>query len=307
VPAVTFPEVFEAQVERSPDETALVFQDSTFTFAELNGQANRLAHHLIDLGVGPERVVALAMPRSAETVVALLAVLKAGGMYVPVDPDLPIDRIAFLFGDAAPAVVVTTADSENVLRALPGGMACVMLDRPDTWADLELRPVTDPTDAERIGPLRLENPAYLIYTSGSTGRPKGVVVEHRNLTNLFFDHQSEFIGPEAAAAGHRLRIALSTVFSFDASWAELLFMAAGHELHLIDDDTRLDVQAFADYVAEQRIDLVDLTPSYARQLLPGGLLTDRGHRPRVIILGGEATGESLWRDLTAIDDTTVYN
>ncbi|MDQ3824967.1 MAG: amino acid adenylation domain-containing protein, partial [Actinomycetota bacterium] len=168
-------------------------------------------------------------------------------------------------------------------------------------------PDTDPTDTERVAPLRRDNAAYLIYTSGSTGRPKGVVIEHRGLSNLFFDHRVELIHPEAVAAGRRLRVALTSVFSFDTSWEGLLFLADGHELHIIDDDVRLDAHALVDYVAQRRIDLLDLTPSYAQQLLPAGLVTDDRHQPRVIMLGGEAAGESLWRELAAAPNTTGYN
>ncbi|MCA1681611.1 MAG: amino acid adenylation domain-containing protein, partial [Actinobacteria bacterium] len=307
VPVVSFAEVFQAQVARTPQDTALVCGDSVLSFAELNARANRLAHYLVGVGVGPERLVALALPRSAEMVVALLAVLKAGGAYLPVDPGLPCDRIEFLLGDAGPVVVVTTGDGGNVHGGLPRGMACLVLDDPQACAALTLRPHTDVTDAERRGRLRPENPAYVIYTSGSTGRPKGVVIEHRGLTNLFFDHRVGLIHPEAIAAGTRLRVALTSVFSFDTSWEGLLFMADGHELHVIDDDVRLDSQALVDYVAQRRIDLLDLTPSYAQQLFAAGLLTDERHRPRVVMFGGEAVGESLWRELAGAPDTTGYN
>jgi amino acid adenylation domain-containing protein/non-ribosomal peptide synthase protein (TIGR01720 family) len=307
VPEVTFPEVFQDQVVRTPSEIAVVCEDTELGFAELNARANRLAHHLIGTGVGPERVVALALPRSAEMVVAILAVLKAGGVYLPVDRALPAERIKFLLHDAAPVLVVTTSDSANVHGALTGDTECLVLDGADTCAALERCPDTDPTDADRISSLRLDNGAYLIYTSGSTGRPKGVVIEHRGLTNLFFDHRVELIYPEAVAAGRRLRVALTSVFSFDTSWEGLLFLADGHELHVIDDDVRLDAQALVDYVVERRVDLLDLTPTYAQQLLPAGLLTHQRHRPRVVMLGGEAAGESLWRELATAPDTTGYN
>ncbi|MGH3903464.1 MAG: non-ribosomal peptide synthase/polyketide synthase, partial [Pseudonocardiaceae bacterium] len=307
VPADMFHEVFEGQVVRTPGETAVVCGDTALSFAELNERANRLAHYLIGVGVGPERVVALALPRSAEMVVALLAVLKAGGVYLPVDPVLPAERIGFLLEDAAPVLVVTTWDSDNVHGALRDRVVCLVLDDPDTVAALELCPDSDPTDAERVGRLGVDHAAYLIYTSGSTGRPKGAVIEHGGLANLFFDHRVELIRPEALAAGRRLRVALTSVFSFDTSWEGLLFLADGHELHVIDDDVRLDAQALVDYVAGRRVDLLDLTPSYAQQLLPAGLVTDRRHRPRVIMLGGEAAGEALWRELAAAPDTTGYN
>ncbi|MCA1681900.1 MAG: amino acid adenylation domain-containing protein, partial [Actinobacteria bacterium] len=187
------------------------------------------------------------------------------------------------------------------------GMALLVVDDPETRAVLEGYPDGDVTDADRLGVLHPGSAAYVIYTSGSTGRPKGVVIEHRGLVNLFFDHRVGLIQPEAIAAGGRLRVALTSVFSFDTSWEGLLFMADGHELHVIDDDVRLDSQALVDYVAERRVDLLDLTPSYAQQLFAAGLLTDERHRPRVVMFGGEAVGESLWRELAGAPDTRGYN
>ncbi|MCA1682030.1 MAG: amino acid adenylation domain-containing protein, partial [Actinobacteria bacterium] len=307
VPAMTFLEVFQAQVTRTPDEAALVCGDSRASFVELNARANQLARHLIGLGVGPERVVALALPRSVEMVVALLAVFKAGGMYLPVDPELPPDRIGFMVGDAGPVLVLTTGSGGNVHAVMPPDTALLVLDDPQTQAALGAYPGSDPTDTDRLGPLAPGNSAYVLYTSGSTGRPKGVVIEHRGLANLFFDHRVGLIQPEAVAAGQRLRVGLTSVFSFDTSWEGLLFMADGHELHVIEDDVRLDAQGLVDYVAQRRVDLLDLTPSYAQQLFAAGLLTDERHCPRVVMFGGEAVSESLWAELAGAADTTGYN
>ncbi|MGH3904403.1 MAG: amino acid adenylation domain-containing protein, partial [Pseudonocardiaceae bacterium] len=304
VPVVTFPGVFETQVARTPEATALVCGEVELSFTELNARANRLARHLVDLGVGPERVVALALPRTAEMVVALLAVLKAGGVYLPVDPDLPAERIGFVLGDAAPVLVVTTGAGGNVPGAVPEGMALLVLDDPQTVAMVAGRSEPDLTDTDRLGPLGADSSAYVIYTSGSTGRPKGVLVEHRSLVNLLHHHRYEWV---AAAGGGRLRVGLTAVFSFDTSLEGPVLMADGHELHLIDEELRLDPAALVDYVAERRVDFLDLTPSYLAQLLAAGLLTDKRHRPRVLMLGGEPMGGSLWAQLAAAADTTSYN
>ncbi|PSL53321.1 non-ribosomal peptide synthase protein (TIGR01720 family)/amino acid adenylation domain-containing protein [Saccharothrix carnea] len=277
VPDVTFPEVFEAQARRTPDATALVFRDEALSYAEVNARANRLARHLVSLGAGPERVVALALPRSADAVVAMLAVFKAGAVYMPLDLALPPERVMFLMGDAAPAVVLT--EIPDVARHGAG----------------------DLTDAERTTPLRPDNSAYLIYTSGSTGRPKGVLVEHRNLVNLLHSHREGFAG------GERMRVVLNAVLSFDTSLEGPVLMAAGHELHVLDDDTRLDPQALVEYVADHRVDLLDLTPSYARQVLSAGLFDGERHRPRVLTLGGEALPGSLWDTLADVQGTAVHN
>ncbi|HEX9314785.1 MAG TPA: amino acid adenylation domain-containing protein, partial [Actinomycetota bacterium] len=304
VPAATFPECFEAQAARTPHNTALVFRDAAMSFAELNEAANRLAHHLISLGVGPERVVALALPRSAETIVALLSVLKAGGVYLPLDPRLPAERIAFLLHDAVPVLVVATADSDIVRASVTGDTPCLALDDPDTAAALATRPNTDPTDAEGNAAPRPEDAAYVIYTSGSTGQPKGVVVQHGSLVNLLHHHRAGLV---AAAGGRRLRAALSAAFSFDTSWEGPVLMADGHELHLMDDDVVMDPPAMVNYVAERRIDFLDLTPLYVHQLVAAGLLDDPRHRPAVLMLGGDALDEVLWRQLAGSTDTTAYN
>ncbi|MFD9741897.1 amino acid adenylation domain-containing protein, partial [Umezawaea sp. NPDC059074] len=280
VPEQSITEVFETQVHRTPEATALVVGDRSLTFAELNAWANRVARTFVDSGVGPERLVALALPRSVEFVVALLAVWKAGGVYLPVDPELPADRIDFVLRDANPVLVVT-----------------------DTLPACDDRQSADLTDADRTTPSSPDHAAYVIYTSGSTGRPKGVVIDHRGLVNLLVNHREDFV---AAAGGGRLRVALSAVFSFDTSLEGIVLLADGHELHVLEEDVRLDPPAMVDYVVDRRIDFLDLTPSYAHQLLEAGLL-DGTHRPKIVMLGGEATGESLWQSLAAIPDTAVYN
>ncbi|HSV65997.1 MAG TPA: amino acid adenylation domain-containing protein [Mycobacteriales bacterium] len=303
VPDLMFPQVFEAQVRSTPDAVALVFQETVLTFAELNARANRLARHLVSLGVGPERVVALALPRSAEMIVSILAVLKAGGIYLPLDRELPADRIELMLRDTRPVLVVTTSDAGNVPEALPEGVGRVELAAPRTSAMLDQCADDDVTDADRDDVLGPDSSAYIIYTSGSTGQPKGVVVEHRNLTNLFYDRSTKL----AAASGRRLRVALTAAFSFDSSWEGLLLLAAGHELHVIDERTRLEPPALVDYVATRRIDVVNSTPSYVQQLIPAGLLSDERYRPEIILLGGEAVSESLWREMTGAEGTTTYN
>src|SRR5262249_3911925 len=155
-----------ARVRRTPDATALVAGAERLRYEELNARANRLARHLVALGAGPERAVALALPRTADFVVALLATWKAGAGYLPVDPEDPAERIAFLLADTRAAVLVhtgrSTVDHDTRLR----------LDDPATRAAIARHPDTDPTETVP-GPAHA---AYVIYTSGSTGRPKGVVV-----------------------------------------------------------------------------------------------------------------------------------
>ncbi|OAR23477.1 hypothetical protein A8W25_29100 [Streptomyces sp. ERV7] len=303
VPRTTLAGLFEAQAARTPHAVAAVAAGTELTFADLNARANRLARALADRGAGPERLVGLALPRTPELLVAVLAILKSGAAYVPVDPDYPAARIAHLVADSAPVLVVTTT---GLATALPDGTPTLLLDAPATLASLAAHSGDDLRDDERGAPLDPLNLAYVIYTSGSTGVPKGVAVQHQNAVNLFHDHRAEFYRPETARAGReRLRVALAASISFDASVAGLLWMLDGHELHLADDESRYDPVAFVDFVASRRIDVVDVTPSFAEQLVEAGLLD--GPRPAVLVVGGEAMGESLLGRLVAEPGMSTYN
>ncbi|WP_037664807.1 AMP-binding protein, partial [Streptomyces griseofuscus] len=165
---------------RTPDAGAVVFEGVELSYRELNARANRLARVLVGQGAGPERFVAVALPRSAELVVALLAVLKTGAAYVPIDPDYPADRIAYILADADPMAVITVGDSGV---ELPAGTGRILLDDTATQQALDAQASSDLADTERRAPLNAGAPAYVIYTSGSTGRPKGVVVEHRSVVD----------------------------------------------------------------------------------------------------------------------------
>ncbi|MFJ9847915.1 amino acid adenylation domain-containing protein [Streptomyces sp. NPDC101150] len=311
LPDTTLPAVYEAQAARTPDETALVCNAVSLTFRELEERANRLAHHLISRSVGPEDLVALALPRTEDMVIGILAVLKAGAAYVPVDPDLPRDRVAFMLADAAPALVLVCGADAASRLGVPSSLPALDLTGAEARELLADCPATAPTDADRRAPLRPAHPAHLIYTSGSTGRPKGVLTDHAGLLNLYRNHEAEFIRPAVeAAGGRRFRAALTAVFSFDTSWEGLLWMVAGHQLHVIDDEVRRDPEAIVGYVRKERIDLLDLTPTYAEQVVAAGLLTGDEHRPAVLMLGGEAVGEALWQQLRSAENagaTIGYN
>ncbi|MBV2155097.1 non-ribosomal peptide synthetase, partial [Kitasatospora sp. SUK 42] len=299
-PAGTLPEVFRAQVRATPDAVAVVGPDASLTYAELDARANRLAHALIARGAGPERLVAVALPRSAELVVAILAVLKTGAAYVPVDPEYPAARIGYMLDDARPVLVVTAS---GVRERLPeaGPTEWLVVDDPETAAMVAGRPAVDPEAA-----VEPEHPAYVIYTSGSTGRPKGVVPTHGGLLNLFADQQRALF-PPLLAERRRLRVALTTSVSFDASWNQLLGLFAGHELHVPDQATWTDPDAFVEYARRCRLDFIEATPSYLQVLLNHGLLGDPQWRPAMVAAGGEAVPEQLWERLRAADGVSVVN
>ncbi|PWW67009.1 non-ribosomal peptide synthetase [Actinokineospora spheciospongiae] len=295
VGAETLPEVFGQRARLHPDRTAVVAADGTLTFAELDRLADRLAREIAARGAGRGQVVAVVLERSLGTVVALLGVLRAGAVYLPVDLEYPDDRIAHLIEDAAPALTLTTSETANRCGT---GVPVVLLDDlpPDSGA------------GQLPTPPRPVDLAYLLYTSGSTGRPKGVAVEHRSLANLLASHREQVFAPATAAAGRDvLRVAHTAGVSFDASWDPILWLADGHELHLLADAVRRDPEALLDHLAEHRVDVVETTPSYVRYLLPMGLLAEDRHRPRVIALGGEAVDPALWQELSGVPDVLAFN
>ncbi|MFF4454054.1 amino acid adenylation domain-containing protein [Streptomyces goshikiensis] len=306
VPVGTVADRFAERAAATPDACAVVAGTTRLTFAELDARAGRLAALLAARGVGPESVVALALPRSAESVVAILAVLKAGAAYLPMDLDYPADRLALMLADARPACVLTGGTATGLLPApVAGGPERIVLDAPETRAEL------DSYDARFTGPaVDSGHPAYVIYTSGSTGVPKGVVLTSGGLSNLYANHLAEVFAPAVAAAGGRRLRALHTAsFSFDTSWEQLFWLIAGHELHVLDETGRRDAEFTVGYVREHRIDAMDVTPTYAQALLEWGLLDADRHRPGLLLLGGEAVPEALWsqvRDAPGVMSVNLY-
>ncbi|WP_185845808.1 non-ribosomal peptide synthetase [Kibdelosporangium aridum] len=230
------PTLFEEQVRRTPDAPALITDLTSISYAELNANANRLAHLLIDSGIGPEDVVAIALPRSVRFITAVLAVMKAGAAYMPIDLAYPAERMRYLLTDAAPRMILGDVSApEAIVREAP--CAVVMLDCPGTSTVVARQPDWDPDDITRVRPLRLAHPAYVIYTSGSTGRPKGVLVSHQGIGNLA-DLQA--VGP-----GRRVLQLVSP--SFDPFVSELgMSLLSGGALALPPDgplvgDSLLDV------------------------------------------------------------------
>src|SRR6185436_1031040 len=174
VPSATLPQLFEAQVTRTPDAVAVVFEDQNLSYGELNARANQLAHHLRDLGVGPEVVVGLCVERSPEMIIGLLGILKAGGAYLPLDPSYPQDRLAYMLADAGAPVLLTQT---SLADALPDAAYAFCLHR--NWNSLVGQSEKNPAHL-----VAAETPAYVVYTSGSTGRPKGVSVPQGAVAQL---------------------------------------------------------------------------------------------------------------------------
>ncbi|WP_344486923.1 amino acid adenylation domain-containing protein, partial [Streptomyces amakusaensis] len=298
IPATNVVEILAAQTTATPDTTAVVTGSTTLTFAELAHHTNQLTRLLTQRGVGPDDIVALAIPRSAEAVIATLAVLTAGAAYLPLDLDHPTERLEFMLHDANPTLLITTSTTPPI----PGNHPHLILDSEDTQAELAALPDGPPDTTEIQG----DHAAYVIYTSGSTGRPKGVILTHTGLTHLYRDHERHLYTPVAHRLGRRIRALHTASLSFDSSWEQLLWLIAGHELHILDEYERRDADAVVTYTRDHHIDTLDITPSYTRQLLDAGLLTGTW-TPPLLLLGGEAIPPALWTELRAIPETEVVN
>ncbi|MGN9789455.1 non-ribosomal peptide synthetase, partial [Nonomuraea sp. ZG12] len=250
----TFVELFAEQVARVPDEPAVVHENERLTYAELDARANRLAHCLVAHGVGPEQVVAMAVPRSVEMVVAIVATLKAGGAYLPIDLAYPPQRISYMLEDAEPALILTTSASA---AQLPDGHPMVLVDRlPDVY----------PASAVTGGPVSPGSAAYVIYTSGSTGRPKGVVVPHAGTANLMRSQA------EAFALGPGCRVMQFASPSFDAMfWEFCMSLLTGATLVVAAPERLLPGEALAELVSDHAVTHVTLPPSALTQLADHGL------------------------------------
>ncbi|MEU8662747.1 non-ribosomal peptide synthetase, partial [Actinoplanes philippinensis] len=287
-PEVTVPALVEQQAVRTPEAPAVVMGERRMSYAELNTAANRLARLLVQHGVGPERFAAVALPRSVELIVALLAVLKTGGAYAPIDPSYPAERIGFLLDDLAPAVVLATAE----VPAAPGALR---LDDPRFAGAVAAEDGDDLTDADRTAPLTPGHAAYVIYTSGSTGRPKGVLVEHRAVAGYLAFARRAYPGLAACALVH-------SPASFDLTVTGIFgTLSAGGCVHLADLDGSTP-PAGNDL---ERPAFVKATPSHV-PLLDG---LDPWFSPtRDLVLGGEQlTAEQLHRWRESHPGATVVN
>jgi amino acid adenylation domain-containing protein len=243
----TFPEIFELQVERSPDATAVIFGEEELSYWELNIQANRLAHRLHAMGVGLESVVGIYLDRGIDMIVALLAILKAGGAYVPLDPTYPKERLAYMISDARPQVLIT---DERLASSLPAHQAGVLLVDKEAGS-LDNLPGTNLPPLANAGSL-----AYIMYTSGSTGQPKGVLIEHRGMSNLAGAHSDIF------GLGVESRVLQFSSICFDCSvWEIVMTFSSGATLVIGTLESIMPGAPLLSFLNEQRISFVLMPPS----------------------------------------------
>ncbi|MBV9789455.1 MAG: amino acid adenylation domain-containing protein, partial [Chloroflexi bacterium] len=272
-------QLIEAQAERTPNRTAIVFEGASLTYAELNARANQLAHYLRDQGVGPDVLVALMVERSLEMIVGMLAILKAGGAYVPLDPAYPADRLQYMLSHSQAPVILTQA---ALVDHLPEHAAQIFRLDAD-WATLAAQPTSNPPRV--VLPDHL---AYVIFTSGSTGRPKGVMVKQQGLINLVHGLQAYFDDPAVQITG------LITSISFDISVNQIFpTLIFGRTLHIIADPVKFNSRALLRYLHEHQIHLLDAVPSYLQTVLNEVAPEQPANALRYLLIGGEKLEQRL--------------
>jgi len=290
---------FEAQVERTPDAIAVVFEEQQLTYQELNHRANQLAHYLQQLGVKPEVLVGICVERSLEMVVGLLGILKAGGAYVPLDPAYPQERLAFMLADAKVSVLLT---QQQLVKDLPKqeiSIVCVDADKT----------ISRQSQKDPIRQAASENLAYVIYTSGSTGKPKGVQISHSAVVN-FLDSMRQ----QPGIAGSDVLLAVTTI-SFDIAALELyLPLITGARVVLVNREVAIDSSRLLEYVKRSDATMMQATPAAWRVLLSAGWQCENHLK---ILCGGEALpfelanrlrekSASLW-NLYGPTETTIWS
>ncbi len=260
---------FAAMAAKTPDSPAITWAHGTLTYRELDTAANRMAGALVACGAAAETPVAITLPRGPDYVVAMLAVLKTGAMYVPLEPGMPAERVNSILRQSGVAIVIDDGFDPDV-------------DEADDFAPVDVNP---------------QQAAYVVFTSGTTGEPKGVIGTHAAVGAYADDHLDHVLRPAAARLGRPLSIAHAWSFAFDAAWQPLAGLLDGHVVHIVDERTQTDAEALVAAIAEHSVDMIDTTPSMFAQLRAAGLLT---RVPlAVLALGGEALGGASWSFIRA--------
>jgi amino acid adenylation domain-containing protein/non-ribosomal peptide synthase protein (TIGR01720 family) len=289
--------LFEEQVDIQGDALAVSHDGENLSYDALNAHANQLAHYLVAQGLSREDVVALCMENSTDTIVAMLAVLKAGGCYLPMETDYPEERIAFLLGDANVSMVLSKRGSAGKFKDLKNPPSCLISIDQD-WSEISAHPAQNL--ALDIDPEQL---AYIIYTSGSSGEPKGVMIEHRGVVDLVVG----LAGSVYLNCREKLRVALIASTVFDASVQQIFgTLLQGHSLHLIDKELKRDGAGLVDFLRDSAVDLCDGTPTLLAVMVASGLLEAGQNTPQRFIIGGEPLPPDL-ADMLAWKNIAVSN
>ena len=285
-------QLFEAQVERTPNAIAVIFENEQLTYQQLNHRANQLAHHLQKLGVKPEVLVGICVERSLEMVVGLLAILKAGGAYVPLDPAYPFERLSLMIKDAQPSVLLT---QERLVEELPShGTQVICLD--SDWQSIGAESTVAP-----VSGVTANNLAYVIYTSGSTGKPKGVMIPHRAICNHMLWMQTDFPLSETD------KVLQKTPFSFDASvWEFYAPLLVGAQLVMTRPGGHQDSDYLIQTIVEQKITTLQLVPTLLRMLLENDQIGIRQSLKNVFC-GGEPLTVELQERFFAHLNAELHN
>ena len=299
-PCASIQEPFEVQVARTPDRVAVVFERQTLSYGVLNRRANQLAHHLKNLGAGPNVLVGLCVKRSLDMVVGLLGILKAGAAYVPMDPSYPKERLQYILEDSKATIVLTQEPLIDVLPGFAGRAICLDKD----WGKIAGESGENPG-----GLVSPEDLAYVLFTSGSTGRPKGVEISHRGVIN-FLNSMRETPGLEAQDT-----LLSVTTLSFDIFGLEVwLPLKSGAKVVIASEDEARDGKALAELILQSGATVMQATPSTWRLLLESGW---EGNSHLKILCGGEAwpaqlaeqllpTCASLW-NMYGPTETTIWS
>jgi amino acid adenylation domain-containing protein len=286
--------LFEQQVQRTPAAIAVVFQDRQLTYQELNTQANQLASYLRSLGVNTETLVGICIERSLDLLVGLLGILKAGGVYIPLDPAYPAERLAFMLADSQASVIVTQQSLVEQLKPLVVDDRLVLV-----CVDSDRETIATQSNENLLDIIPGENLAYIIYTSGSTGKPKGVQIAHQSLSNLLNSMQTAL---KVTAAETFLAV---TTISFDIAALELyLPLIVGAKLIIVSRDTALDGNKLLAAIISSGATVMQSTPATWQMLVGCGLSTER--RLKKILSGGEALSRRLSQQLLSVSDE-VWN
>ncbi|GAA6616689.1 non-ribosomal peptide synthetase [Scytonema sp. NUACC26] len=273
-------QLFESQVEQTPDKIAVIFNDKQLTYRELNHRANQTAHYLQKLGVGPDVLVGICLERSLEMVIGLLGILKAGGAYVPLDPAYPQQRLALMLGDAQVSVVLTQKKLLQIVSDCLIISESVVVCLDDDWNTIEEHSSSNPVSGVMPNSL-----AYTIYTSGSTGKPKGVQIEHQSVVNFLtsMSHEPGMIADD-------ILLAVTTI-SFDIAALEIyLPLSLGAKVVVVSREVAVDAQQLVEQLTISEATVMQATPATWQMLLAAGW---KGNKQLKILCGGEALSQKL--------------